>query len=67
LLTLTAALAARLDVGFLALTVSTSAVGEWLQPLQWRQRILQPFELAARKSRSYRSSGTTFTLPNPQA
>jgi len=34
LLTLVAALVAGLDVGFLPLTVSTSAVGEWLQPLR---------------------------------
>jgi len=34
LLTLTVAPAAEPDVGFLALTVSTSAVGEWLQPLR---------------------------------
>jgi hypothetical protein len=37
LLTLTVAPAAEPDVGFLALTVSTPAVCEWLQPLLTRQ------------------------------
>jgi len=62
LLTLTVAPAAEPDVGFLALTVSTSAVGEWLQPLrcchpprQVERRLMTEIRVCPRISQLLRS------------